>query len=163
MNDKPDFLAVGADASMFTKYSEQMKWLNLQVKETKIIDYTDDGRIAFIKYPGNTEMFHYYQIISWQFFFGLFISIVLLTMFMVRHKFTGKKFIETCMELYGLLLSKCMPSSIKRCDYVSRMVLGPVILFYLFTSIKFSNLILDEKVKKIQDKVIKMTMYNWKL
>ena len=79
----PDFLGVETDASMFTKYNEQLQWLNLQVKETKAIDYTEDARIAFIRYPGNIEMFQYDQIISWQFFFATFIAISISTLFVV--------------------------------------------------------------------------------
>ena len=152
--DNPDFMALGSDASLFTKYSEQLQWIGVTVKESKVIDYTEDGRIAYIRHPGNTEMFNYYEIFSWQFVIATLIAISVLSLFMVRHKFTVKVFIETCMEVSSLTLTKSFPSSIQKCDHISRMVLGPILLLLIFTIIEFCNLILDEKVKKIPDRII---------
>ena len=152
--DKPDFMAMGADASMFSKYSDQLQWLGLQFKETKVIDYTDDGCIAFRKYPGSSEMFQYYQIISWQFLLAYFISISLLSLFIIRNMYRLKKLAETYLDLFSLTFSKCLPSSLEKCDHITRLVLGPFLMLLLFATITFCNLILDDKVKKIQDMVI---------
>ena len=152
--DNPDFIALSADVSMFTKYSEQFKWLNLQVKETKVIDYTDDGCIAFRTYPGNTEIFHYYQIISWQFLFAYLISIFMLSLIIKRNNLGIKNFIEAYLDITSLTFSKCFPGSLEKCDNISRIVLGPILVLLLFSAIQFCNLILDDKVKKIQDLVI---------
>ena len=153
-NDNPDFIALCADVSMFTKYSEQFKWLNLQVKETKVIDYTDDGCIAFRTYPGNTEIFHYYQIISWQFLFAYLISIFILSLIIKRNNLGIKKFIEAYLDISSLTFSKCLPSSLENCDHITRLVLGPFLMLLLFATITFCTLILDDQVKKIQDMVI---------
>ena len=73
---------------------------------------------------------------------------------MVRHKFSFKNLLETLMEISFLTFSKSFPSSIKMSDYKNRMVLGPVLLLFLLTSIQYCNLILDNQVKKIPDKII---------
>ena len=61
---------------------------------------------------------------------------------------------ETCLEICILLVTKSFPRSIKISDTISRLVLGPVLLLFLLTSIYFCNLILDDKTKKIPDKII---------
>ena len=73
---------------------------------------------------------------------------------MVRNNFNLRKFIKTCLEMCVLILAKSFPTSIKISDHTSRLVLGPVLLLFLLTSIHFCNLILDDKTKKIPDKII---------
>ena len=58
MNGKPDLMAVSSDPSMFTKYGEELQWVGINVKESRAIDYTDDGQIAFKRYPSNNQIFH---------------------------------------------------------------------------------------------------------
>ena len=154
MNGKPDLMAVSADPSMFTKYGEELHWLGINVKESRVIDYTDDGRIAFIKYPGNNEIFHYYQQQSWQFILALFIVVLVLSGLINNRNFRIKIFIETCLDILSLLLAKNFPRSLKNCDHKILFVLGPYLLLILFQSIRFCNWIMDDKMKKINDKVI---------
>ena len=153
-NEKPDFMALGADASLFTQYADQLDWLPLKFKETKVIDYTDDGIIASKRYPGDNELYQYYKLFSWQYVLSTIMVITILSIIVNRHRLNVKKYLETYLDIAGLILSKSLPSSIKDCDNISRMILGPVILLLLFTSMQFSNHVLDSKVKKIPDKVI---------
>ena len=155
MNGEVDFLAVASDPSTLTNFKKNFpNYFGVHVKETKVIDYTDDGRVAFIRYPGNSEMFHYYLAFNWPFVIATSLAILFLSVIMVKNKFKLKNLIETYIDLYSLALTKSMPRSINNCDHVSRLVLGPVMLLFLFTSIYFCNLILDEKVMKIPCKVI---------
>ena len=157
LNGKPDLMAVSADPSMFTKYGEELQWFGINVKESRVIDYTDDGRIAFIRYPGNNQIFQYYQQQSCQLILALIIVVLVLAgfiNFMKKKIFHLKKFIEIYLDISGLLLGRNFPRSLKNCDPKSRFVLVPYLLFILFQSIQFCNLILDDKMKKVNDNMI---------
>ena len=82
------------------------------------------------------------------------VAIILLSVIMVRHKISVKKVTETLLEITSLTINKSIPSSIKMSDNISRIVLGPVLLLFSFTSIQYCNFILDDQVKKIRDKVL---------
>ena len=44
--------------------------------------------------------------------------------------------------------------SIKNCSHESRFILSPFLLLLLVVSIRFCNLILDDKIRKIENKII---------
>ena len=46
-NDRPDFVSIGFDASVFIQFSKQWSRLGLQLSPTKVIDYKEDERIAY--------------------------------------------------------------------------------------------------------------------
>ena len=152
--NKPDFLAIASDSAATVKFTEQLEMFGVQTECTKVVDFIEDGRIAFIRYPGNSEMFHYYLTFSWQFSFATLILILLLSVIMIRNGFRLKKLIEIYLDISSLILTKSMPYSIINCDHISRLVLGPIMLLFLLASIEFCNLILDSKMMKVRDKII---------
>ena len=82
------------------------------------------------------------------------VAITLLNIIMVRHELRIEKIAETLLDITGLTINKSLPSSINVGDYKIRMVLGPVLLLFLFASIQYCNLILDNQVMKTQDRII---------
>ena len=83
------------------------------------------------------------------------VVLTLISILMVRHKFSVKKFTETWIDLLiNLSITKSIPSSIDSSDYISRLVLGPVLVAFFITSVEYCNLILDNQVMKMPDRVI---------
>ena len=154
VNSNPDFLAVNIDASLIFKYSEDLKWIGVDVKESRVVDYTDYGRIAFIRYPGNTEIFHYYHIMTWPVILVSFIVAIVFTLFIVSKNFNIKQFVTILLDILALTISPNLPRSLKSCNHSSRLILGPILLFLLVASIKFCNLVLEDKLRKIKSKLI---------
>ena len=106
------------------------------------------------RYPGKNEIFEHNIKFSWQIIIITLVAITLLSVIINRHKFSVKKITETILEITNLTISRSFPKSIKMSDYISRMVLGPVLLLFMFTSIQYCNFNLDNQVKNIPDKVI---------
>ena len=123
-------------------------------KRAGLLDYTDDGRIAFTTYPGNNEIFHYYHVMTWQYILTMLIAALLLAWFIVSKNFRMKNFVKIYLDILSLTLTKNLPRSLENCNHKSRLILGPFLLLLLIASIKFCNLILDDKIRKIENKII---------
>ena len=151
---QPHFLATISDVPQMMALLERNEFSNLTYSVTNVIDFKDEARIAYMKYPGQSQPFSYFFLFPSNLIMGLFLSLICVSIILSLKRWDFIEYIRLLLDTFVVMFSKEMPRSFKSNAVATRLIGASWLLSTMFISIIFCNLVLDEKVKAINPKVI---------
>ena len=154
MNTKMDLIAYCIDSSKYYKYAEIVKNLIDSLSHTRIIDFKDESRIAYRKYPGSKLILPYFQAFYIDNFILIFVSIIVISL-LLSWTMDRKHFINILFDTLNMLYAHHTPYTYHLQNRLpSRILKGTWLVTSMLLSILFCSRVLDDKLRAVPELVI---------